>query len=147
MFTKKEMQAAEQMRRVLQMYAGTLPEARAREVAAVYPRYQAGVSYKMGQYITGGEDANGDPLLYRVVQDHTSQEDWPPADNPALYTCLSLDPGGHPIWSPPAGAQDAYNTGDTVSHQGRLWRSRIDGNTAEPGSDERWWEAVSEPDT
>lgn len=146
MFTQKDLQAMEQLRRALQLYAGTLPEAQAREVATVYPKYRVGVAYEAGQYITDGEDANGDPLLYKVVQDHTSQGDWPPADTPALYTCLSLDPGGHPIWAPPTGAQDAYNTGDIVSHNGQLWRSKIDGNTTEPGSDDRWWERVSESD-
>lgn len=147
MFTRKDLQGMEQLRRALQLYAGTLPEAQAREVATVYPRYEVGTAYQAGQYITAGEDANGDPLLYKVVQDHTSQEDWPPADTPALYTCLSLDPGGYPIWAPPTGAQDAYNTGDVVSHNGQLWRSKIDGNTTEPGTDDRWWEIVSDLDT
>lgn len=141
------MQRAEQTISALRMYAGTLPEDKAREVAMVYPCYEVGVAYQAGQYITDGEDANGDPLLYRVEQAHTSQKDWPPADNPALYTCLSLDPGGYPIWSPPTGAQDAYNTGDVVSHKGQLWRSKINGNTTEPGSDDRWWEKVSKSDT
>lgn len=147
MFTQKDLQAMEQLRRVLQLFAGTLPEAHAREVATVYPSYEAGAAYQAGQYITDGEDENGDPLLYKVVQDHTSQKDWPPAGTPALYTCLSLDPGGYPIWSQPTGAHDAYNTGDIVSHQGRPWWSKIDGNTTEPGTDDRWWEAVSESDT
>lgn len=140
MFTKKDLQSMEQLRRVMQLFAGTLPEAQARTVAAVYPRWMPGTAYAAGQYLTDGEDGNGDPLLYRVEQGHTSQADWPPAETPALYTCLSLDSGGHPVWSPPTGAQDAYNTGDVVSHNGELWRSKIDGNTTEPGSDDRWWE-------
>lgn len=140
MFTQKDLQGMAQLRRALQLFAAMLPEDRAREVATVYPQYEAGVAYLVGQYITAGEDGNGDPLLYRVAQAHTSQADWPPAETPALYTCLSLDSGGYPIWSPPAGAQDAYHTGDTVSHKGQIWQSRIDGNTTEPGSDERWWE-------
>ncbi len=142
-----DIQRASQIISALRMYAGTLPEDKAREVATVYPRYEAGTSYRAGQYITDGEDANGDPLLYKVVQDHTSQEDWPPADNPALYTCLSLDPGGYPIWSQPTCAEDAYNTGDIVSRNGTLYKSKIDGNTTEPGTDDRWWETVSKSDT
>lgn len=147
MFTQRELQTLTQLRRVMQLYAADLPEDRAREVAAVYPQYAPGTAYKAGQYITNGTDPNGDPLLYKVAQNHVSQEDWPPADNPALYTCLSLTPGGRPIWSPPTGAQDAYNTGDVVSHQGQLWQSKIDGNTTEPGTDDRWWEPVPELDT
>lgn len=139
MFTKNDLKSAEQLRRALQMFAGTLTESQAREVATVYPHWDPGTVYIKGQYITDGVDTNGDPLLYRVAQGHTSQEEWPPADNPALYTCISLTPGGFPIWSQPTGVQDAYNTGDIVSHDGVLYRSNIDGNTTVPGTDDRWW--------
>lgn len=144
MFSKANLQAAEQLRRVLQLFAGTLPEAQAREVAAVYPRYGVGRAYEKGQYITDGTDANGDPRLYRVEQDHTSQADWPPADNPSLYTCISLTPDGHPIWSQPTGAQDAYNTGDIVSHNGTLYRSKVDGNVWAPDAYPDGWEIYVE---
>lgn len=144
MFTQKDMQAVEQVRRALQMFAGTLPEAQAREIATVYPHWEPGKVYLKDQYITDGTDKNGDPLLYKVAQGHTSQEEWPPADNPALYTCVSITPGGYPIWSQPSGAQDAYNTGDIVSHNGMLYKSKIDGNTTEPGTDDRWWEVYEE---
>lgn len=143
MFTKADLQAAEQLRRALQMFAGTLTVSQAREVAAVYPRWAAGIAYKTGQYLTYGTDNNGDPLLYKVVQDHTSQEDWLPELTPALYTCVSLSSEGWPVWAQPTGAHDAYNIGDVVSHEGRLYQSGRDGNTSEPGTDE-WWEEYSE---
>lgn len=139
-----KLQAAEQFRRTLQLFAASLGEDQAREVATIYPRYAPGAAYTKGQYIIAGEDGNGDPLLYRVEQDHSSQEDWPPESTPALYTCLSLTEEGYPIWSPPSGAQDAYNTGDIVSYDGQLWKSEIDGNTTEPGSDGRWWSVYHE---
>lgn len=144
MFTKNDLQAAEQLRHAIQLFTGTLPEAQAREVATVYPHWKPGILYLDGQYLTSGTDKNGDPILYRVAQDHRSQEDWPPETNPALYTCLSLSDTGHPIWSQPTGAQDAYNTGDIVSHNGTLYKSKIDGNTTEPGTDDRWWEIYEE---
>lgn len=140
MFTAKDMQAAEQLRRALQMYAGTLTEAQAREVATVYPHWEAGKNYLEGKYLTNGTDDNGDPILYKVAQAHTSSKEWLPSDNPALYTCISMSDTGYPIWSQPTGAQDAYNTGDIVSYNGKLYKSMIDGNTTKPGSDERWWE-------
>lgn len=144
MFRKKELQAAEQMRRAVQLFAAALPETRALEIATVYPAYRVGVAYAVGEYVTCGEDGNGDPCLYRVAQAHTSQADWPPEGTPALYTRLGVDGDGHSVWSPPTGAQDAYNTGDVVSHNGALWRSKTDGNATEPGTDARWWETVSE---
>lgn len=142
MFTKTDLQAAEQLRRTLQMFAGTLPETQALEVATVYPQYQTGHDYNTGEYLTCGADENGDPLLYKVVQDHTSQEDWSPADTPALYTCISLTPSGYPVWSQPTGAHDAYNTGDIVSYNGALYKSTMDGNVWAPDAYPQGWEAV-----
>ena len=44
----------------------------------------------------------------------------------------------------PSGAHDAYNTGDKVTHNGKQYTSQIDGNTTEPGTDERWWSETKE---
>lgn len=99
-------QAAEQLRKVIQMFAATLTDEQAIEIATVYPAYAAGVAYKVDDLITYGENNVGDPQLYRVVQAHTSQLDWPPDGTPALYTPIGLDDSGYPIWSP-----DAYPAG------------------------------------
>lgn len=139
MFTKADLQAAEQLRRALQMFAGTLPEEQALEVATIYPQYQVGQAYTAGQYITCGTDSNGDPLLYKVVQDHNSQEDWAPANTPALYTGIGLTADGYPVWSQPTGAHDAYNTGDIVDYNGTLYQSKIDGNVWAPDVYPQGW--------
>ena len=41
-----------------------------------------------------------------------------------------------------SGAQDAYNTGDKVSHNDKHWVSKIDANVWEPGAvgTESFWE-------
>ena len=134
------LQAAEQLRRALQIYANTLPEEQALEVAAVYPAWEAGRAYAVGEILSYGTNSVGDPQLYKVVQAHTSQEDWTPDSVPALYDAFGLDDEGYPVWSQPTGAHDAYNTGDIVSYNGTLYQSLIDGNTTVPGSDPRWWE-------
>ena len=69
--------------------------------------------------------------LYRVNQSHTTQNDWLPDITPALFTKVSLDE--YPEWVQPTGAQDAYNTGDKCSHNGKHWTSTLDGNVWEPG--------------
>ena len=69
--------------------------------------------------------------LYRVNQDHTTQDDWTPDITPALFTKVSLDE--YPEWVQPTGAQDAYNTGDKCSHNDKHWVSNLDGNVWEPG--------------
>lgn len=43
------------------------------------------------------------------------------------------DPTGYPAWIQPTGAQDAYNIGDRVSHNGQNWESTVDANVWEPG--------------
>lgn len=137
-------QAAEQFRRTMQMFAQTLSDDQAMEVATVYPEYKVGKSYKTGEMFTDGQNKVGDPQLYRVVQDHTSQADWAPALTPALYTPVGLTEAGYPIWSQPVGAHDAYNTGDIVEHNSVLYESLADGNVWEPGTPgtENVWKVV-----
>ena len=138
------LQAAEQLRKALQMFANTLTEEQAMEVAAVYDPWAVGKAYAVGEFLTWGVNGVGDPQLYRVVQAHTSQADWKPDITPALYTPVGLDDAGYPVWSQPTGAHDAYDTGDIVNYNGTLYVSQIDGNTTVPGSDGRWW-SVYEP--
>lgn len=139
-----KLQSAEQLRRVLQMFAATLTDEQAMEVATVYDQWEVGKSYKGGVYLTHGENSVGDPQLYKVNEPgHTSQADWPPDKAPALYTPIGLDDNGYPIWSQPTGAHDAYNTGDIVDRDGVLYESLINGNTTVPGSDERYWKVYS----
>lgn len=133
------LQAAAQFRRALQLVAASLAESTALEIPTIYPAWVIGRAYAAGEYLTYGVNSVGDPQLYKVAQAHTSQADWEPDKLPALYTPLGLTYDGYPVWSQPAGAHDAYNTGDVVDHNGTLYRSKIDGNTTEPGSDDRWW--------
>jgi hypothetical protein len=60
----------------------------------------------------------------------------------SLYKAIGLDNAGHPVWSQPTGAHDAYNTGDIVNYNGVLYRSRIDGNAYSPEAYPQGWEAV-----
>lgn len=138
------MQAAEQMRKAIQMFAKTLTDEEAMEIATAYPAYTVGVAYAVDDLITYGVNSVGDPQLYRVAQAHTSQLDWPPNATPALYTPIGLDDSGHPIWSQPTGAHDAYNVGDIVNYNGKLYISTIDGNTRSPDAYPAGWEEYSQ---
>jgi hypothetical protein len=138
-----KLQAAEQLRRALQMFAATLTDEQAMEVATVYDQWEAGKVCKTGQYLTYGENGVGDPQLYKVVQDHTSQADWPPDKTASLYTPIGLDDNGYPIWSQPTGAHDAYNAGDIVDYNGTLYKSTIDGNTYSPDAYPAGWEVYN----
>ena len=137
-----KIQIAEQMRRALQLFAASLADDKAIEVAAVFDPWEAGKAYAVGDYLTYGENGVGDPQLYKVVQSHTSQADWTPDATPALYDAIGLDDSGYPVWAQPTGAHDAYNTGDIVNYNGTLYKSLIDGNVYSPDAYPAGWEAV-----
>lgn len=135
------LQAAEQLRKTMVMYASTLDDDRALEVATMYPEWQAGVAYKAKDIISYGKNDTGDPQLYRVVKHHTSQSDWiPGVGTESLYTAFGLTPQGYPVWKQPAGAHDAYKTGNIVDYNGKLYRSKIDGNVWSPDAYPQGWE-------
>lgn len=138
------LQYAEQLRRAIQLFVRSLSDDEAMEVATVYPKYEIGKAYKVGDMFTFGNNAVGDPQLYRVVQDHTSAEEWIPSGTASLYSPIGLTEKGFPIWSRPTGAHDAYNTGDTVDYNGALYRSLINGNTYSPDEYPAGWEKVTE---
>ena len=133
------MQAAEQFRRALQLFAATLSDEQALEIASVYDAYKIGIAYKKNDIFCYGVNGIGDPQLYRVVQDHTSQEEWKPDQTASLYTPIGLDDQGYPIWSQPTGAHDAYNKGDIVNYNGLLYQSLIEGNTWAPDAYPAGW--------
>jgi len=127
------LQAAEQFRRALQMFAASLSDEKAMEVATIYDPWAENRAYAGGEFLTYGENSVGDPQLYKVAQAHTSQADWKPNTTPALYVAIGLDEQGYPVWSQPTGAHDAYNKGDVVDCDGVLWISEVDGNVWKPG--------------
>ena len=135
-----KLQAAEQFRKALQMFAASLSDEKALEVATIYDAWQIGKAYTVGEFFTYGENSTGDPQLYKVVQAHTSQADWLPGGVPSLYEPIGLNDAGYPVWSQPSGAHDAYNAGDIVDYNGMLYKSLIDGNTYSPEAYPQGWE-------
>ena len=133
-------QKAEQFRRALQMFVQSLNDEEAMEVATVFPKYEVGKAYKENELFTFGVNEVGDPQLYRVVQAHTSQEDWMPNITLALYTPIGLTEEGYPVWSKPTGGHDAYNMGDVVDYNGTLYQSMIDGNVYSPDEYPAGWQ-------
>ena len=86
-----------------------------------------GRDYKTGDLVSYGE------YVYRVLQDHTSQPTWNPADAPSLFArVLNPDPEIIPDWVQPE-STNPYMKGDKVKHKDRVWISTIDNNIWEPG--------------
>ncbi len=139
-----KLQMAEQFRRAVQLFAASLGDEQAVEVATIYDPWVVGKAYVVGDFLTYGENSVGDPQLYKVVQAHTAQADWTPDVTPSLFVAIGLDNAGYPVWSQPTGAHDAYNTGDIVNYNGTLYKSLIDGNTYSPDAYPAGWEIYSE---
>lgn len=136
------LQFAEQFRKVVQKFAASFDDEEALEVASIYDFWQPGKSYKIDEIIAFDTNEVGDSQLYRVVQAHTSQIDWLPNITPSLYVAIGLDDNGHPVWSQPTGAHDAYNTGDIVNYNGELYESLIDGNVYSPDTYPAGWKKL-----
>jgi hypothetical protein len=97
---------------------------------ALFPMWKFPFAYPIGFNCQDFNNEN-ELVLYRVVQAHTSQEDWKPKDVPALFTRVAL-PNQVLAWKQPVGSSDAYARGAVVTHKGQIWE-----NT---GSDANVWE-------
>ena len=83
-------------------------------------------------YVTG-ERIRYEDILYKVLQEHTSQEDWTPDISPSLFAKVLIpDEDVVPAWEQP-NSTNPYMAGDKVTHNGKTWVSDIDNNVWEPG--------------
>ena len=127
--------------KVAQITAMSFTDEQALEVKDIYPEYQVDHAYKQGDFFTHEGE------LYKVNQAHTSASQWEPGSvgTESLYTHLTLNEDGYPIWKQPTGAHDAYNKGDIVEYNGELYKSLIDGNAYSPDTYPAGWEKYTEP--
>ena len=96
-------------------------------VPVLYPAWRSGVDYVTGQRVLHGV------VLYKVLQDHTSQDDWTPDAAPSLFAKVLIpDETIIPEWVQPD-STNPYSKGDKVTHNGKTWVSDYDNNVWEPG--------------
>lgn len=108
-------------------------------IPEVYPVWSGnGIEYKKDTRVT----YNG--VLYKVLQDHTSQETWTPTDAPSLFAkVLTSTDGTIPDWEQPT-AENAYMKGDKVRYNGKVYESLIDNNVWKPDEYPAGWKEVAE---
>lgn len=119
---------------------GITNDEQALEVAGLYDEWNGdGVVYKTGKYLLYKD------ILYKVLQNHTSQADWTPETASSLYAKVLTDPAGKVLpWEQPQ-STNPYKKGDRVTHKGKTWESLVDSNVWEPGavgSESLWKEIV-----
>ena len=125
---------AKLLRNLIEQLAITLDDATALTGVELFPPWKL-IAYSVGDRV----QYNG--VLYKCIQAHTAQSDWTPDETPALWVVVSIDE--YPEWVQPLGATDAYNKGDIVSYNGKLYRSTIDGNVWSPEAYPAGWEIVT----
>lgn len=97
------------------------------KASALYPKWKVGTVYQKDKRVLYND------ILYKVLTDHTSQVDWTPDAAPSLFAKILIpDKNVIPEWEQPE-STNPYGKGDKVTHNGKTWRSTIDGNVWEPG--------------
>lgn len=112
-------------RKKIELASSWTDDTDALECIELFPKWRTNNPYIVGERIQYNS------LLYKCVQEHTSQADWTPDATPSLWIHISVEE--FPEWVQPSGSADAYNTGDKVSHNGKHYISDIDANVWEPG--------------
>lgn len=82
--------------------------------------------------------------FYKVLEDHTSQEDWTPDSASSLYVEISDPNVEYPEWRQPTNAENAYKNGDKVMYNGKKYVSLIDANSWSPDAYPAGWKLVEE---
>ena len=102
------------------------------QVPNLYPEWKAKTAYIIGERVLYNE------VLYKVLQDHISQEAWTPVDAPSLFAQVLIpDENVVPEWIQPD-STNAYMTGDKIIYNGKTYVSIIDNNIWAP--DAYGWE-------
>lgn len=106
------------------------------KASALYQKWKVGTDYQKDKRVLYNN------ILYKVLADHTSQADWAPDVAPSLFAKVLIpDKNVIPEWEQPE-STNPYSKGDMVTHNGKTWRSTIDGNVWEPGV--YGWEEITE---
>ena len=130
---------ARELRQTIESLATSMDDDTARDNAELFPRWVSGHAYQVGDRVCA------DGTLYKVIQGHTSQEDWTPDVAVSLFAEILPGQDGTEIgeWRQPD-STNPYNTGDRVTYQGKIYESLIDGNVWSPDSYPAGWKEVSE---
>lgn len=98
------------------------------DAPSVYPIWKDGVFYIVNDRVLH----NG--ILYKVLQEHTSQETWTPDDAASLFAKVLIpDENVIPEWEQPD-STNPYMIGDKVMYDGKLWESTVDNNVWSPST-------------
>lgn len=128
------------MSTALTFAAETFTDEQAIKVPTLYEHWNGeSVSYKTGKRIRYNE------VLYKVLQDHTSQSDWTPDVTPSLYAKILIENQNTIVeWIQPD-STNGYSKGNKVTLDGVTYESQVDNNIWKPSDvGEDIWKVVVE---
>lgn len=116
----------------------SVPNEVALTIPEVFPVWSGNsVKYKTGDKISYNS------VLYKVLQDHTSQESWKPDVAPSLFAKVLTSTDNTPkAWVQPD-STNPYKKGDKVTYNGKTYESTIDNNVWSPDGYPAGWKVVS----
>ena len=115
-----------------------------------------GMEYEYGLYYKDPEDgktylcerigeAEGGKIILQYLPHELIGQYFSAAESGETEEPAEPDTGDtYPEWVQPTGAHDAYNTGDRVTYNGRVYESTMDGNTWSPDAYPQGWEDLGE---
>lgn len=136
----KEEQIQNQKNLAIAFFAETLSDAQALQVPLLFEEFNGnGVSYKVGTRVLY------EGVLYKVLQDHTSQEGWIPTAATSLFAKVINETltGEIPDWEQPD-STNAYMKGNKVKFNGKIYESVIDNNVWSPTAYPAGWKEVAQ---
>ena len=134
------MEEATELRTELNSIVSTMTDEEAVERAILFSNWVSGKAYTVGERVRYGG------RIFKVLQAHTSQDDWTPSRAPSLFAEVLTSETGEPQeWQQPS-STNPYLTGDKVIYNGLVYESLIDNNTWAPDAYPAGWRLISEPE-
>lgn len=132
-----KIQRAIALRATIEGLAENLTDEAALDSVELFPEWSGdGVAYAVGKRVRYIGD------LYKVIQAHTSQPNWTPAEAPSLFALVLTSPDGTPQeWVQPD-STNPYMIGDRVLFNGQVYESVIDNNIWSPTDYPAGWKLV-----
>lgn len=130
---------ARRLRATIETLAENLDDSAAIDAVELFPNWAVDAEYEKDERVR----YNG--VLYKVLQSHTSQEDWTPDTASSLFARVLIpDPDVIPVWEQPD-STNPYMKGDKVHYptaDDDIYESTIDNNVWSPVDYPDGWKIV-----
>lgn len=131
---------ATELRQELNDIVSEMTDEEAVERAILFSNWVPDKVYSVGERVRYGG------RIFKVLQAHTSQDDWTPSRAPSLFAEVLTSEDGEPQeWVQPS-STNPYLTGDKVIYNGLVYESLIDNNVWAPDAYPEGWRLISEPE-